>query len=317
MRWRIFFFILLTLLISGCDRQDNAVLQGYIEGEFIFLSSRVSGNLEKLFVYRGDHVQKGQQLFILESMPEQAQLRQASYRLQAAEQRLSNLIKGRRRTILAGITAQLSQAQATLALAKTTRQRNQRLFKTGAIDKATLDNAVTDHNNALQKVHEIEAALAEAKLGARENLIKAQSALVNVEKSEVERLSWILQQKTISAPVAASVYDTFYKVGEFIPASRAGVALLAPENVKLIFFIPEPLLSTVTVGEKVSFDCDNCKTKTTATIAYISTQAEYTPPVIYSKDSRDKLVFRVEAKIAPKEAVKFNPGAPVDIYLEK
>lgn len=308
--------ILLLLLISGCSREDNSVLQGFIEGEFIYLSSSVSGNLEQLYVTRGDAVTLGEKLFVLDLMPEQAQLKQTEFKLEEAEQNLANLKKGQRQTILEGLRAQQAQAQAALVLAKQTLMRDQHLYRTKAIGKAKLDDSIANYRSAEEKVKELAANIAEAELGARTHLISAQQAAVDAAKAEVERLRWLLEQKTVYAPLAARVYDTFYKIGEFVPMGQAVVAILAPKDIRLIFYIPEKLLSTLKIGQTVYFRCDNCKEKTQAVIYYIAPQAEYTPPVIYSKDVRYKLVFRVEASMAPEDAVKFNPGQPVDVYVK-
>jgi len=168
----------------------------------------------------------------------------------------------------------------------------------------------------VKKINELNANLSEAKLGARKNQIKAQQETVAAAKADVKQATWALAQKTMFAPISGTVFDTYYRVGEFVPANQPIVSLIAPQNIKLIFFVPEPLLSTIILGQTIQFTCDSCKEKTPATISFISQDAEYTPPVIYSKDSRDKLVYRVEAKIAPDIAIRFHTGQPVDVYLK-
>jgi HlyD family secretion protein len=92
--------------------------------------------------------------------------------------------------------------------------------------------------------------------------------------------------------------------------------VLPAGNVKVRFFVPESRLGTVRAGQKVSIACDGCPAPIAATVSYIAPQAEFTPPVIYSKESRAKLVFMVEARPAPADAVKLHPGQPVDVTLQ-
>ncbi|MCK4609389.1 MAG: HlyD family efflux transporter periplasmic adaptor subunit, partial [Gammaproteobacteria bacterium] len=191
------------------------------------------------------------------------------------------------------------------------------LYTKGAIDKESVDTARSSYVRDLKKIKELNANLADAELGARENQIKAQAEAVKSAVANVKHAKWALDQKTMSAPVAGFIFDTYYRVGEYVPANQPVVSLLAPENIKLVFFVPEPILSTIAIGQKIQFNCDSCKAKTPATISFISSDAEYTPPVIYSKDTRVNLMYRVEAKIAPDIAVRFHTGQPIDVYLSK
>jgi HlyD family secretion protein len=115
--------------------------------------------------------------------------------------------------------------------------------------------------------------------------------------------------------VAGVVTDTLFVKGEWVPAGSPVVAILPPANVKVRFFVPEPKLGAVKVGQKVSVACDACGNPLEATVSFVAPQAEFTPPVIYSKDSRAKLVFLVEARPDPADAARLHPGQPVDVTL--
>jgi HlyD family secretion protein len=309
------FLLFFILLITSCTHKST-VVQGYIEGRYTYLASAISGQLDQLTVSRGVTVTTNQLIFVLDQQPETDQLKQAQKNLAQAEQTLIDLQKGQRQTIIDQIIAQRAQAMATLTLDKKILIRYKKLYTKGAIDKQSVDTAQSNYDRDVKKIKELEANLAEAKLGARENQIKAQQETVAAAKADVKQATWALEQKTMVAPIAGTVFDTYYRVGEFVPANQPVVSLIAPQNIKLVFFVPEPLLSSIALGQTIQFTCDSCKEKTPATISFISQDAEYTPPVIYSKDSRDKLVYRVEAKIAPDIAVRFHTGQPVDVYLK-
>ena len=94
-------------------------------------------------------------------------------------------------------------------------------------------------------------------------------------------------------------------------AGEPVVSLLPPANIFVRFFVPEAALSTLHRGDPVALTCDACPDGMTATISFISPQAEDTPPLIYSESSKGKLVFLVEARPRPDQAARFNPGQPV------
>ena len=91
------------------------------------------------------------------------------------------------------------------------------------------------------------------------------------------------------------------------------VSLLPPANIFVRFFVPEPALSTIHQGDRVALSCDKCADGLTATISFIAPRAEFTPPLIYSESSKAKLVFIVEARPSREQAVRLNPGQPIEV----
>ena len=139
---------------------------------------------------------------------------------------------------------------------------------------------------------------------ARNSYEQAKAALIKAERR--------LAEMAPKAPVDAVVEDTMALPGDFVPAGTPVVSLLPPERIKLRFFVPEAALAATAVGQLVTFRCDACPQGLKARIVYVSPRAEYTPPVIYSVGSRDKLVFMVEA--VPVDApIRLKPGQPVDV----
>ena len=120
----------------------------------------------------------------------------------------------------------------------------------------------------------------------------------------------------IPAPAAGLVHDTYYVVGDWVPAGSPVASVLPPGNVKVRFYVPESALGGIAHGQSVSVACDGCPAPVAATIAFISDRAEFTPPVLYSRDNRGKLVYLVEAKPAPADAAKLHSGQPVDVTLQ-
>lgn len=311
----LFALSILALAITGCSDKNKST-QGYIEGRYTYISSSASGSLDQLFVKRGDVVKSGQPLFILDQQPESSDLEAANQRLAQEQQTLQNLQKGGRSTIIDSIVAQREQAAANLVFAEQTLKRYQKLYKSGAIARSDVDQAEATYKNYLKKVSEINSNLAEAKLGARTNEIMAQQAIVETAKANVAKANWALSQKTQVAPKDSTVFDTLFTVGEKVSQGDPVVSLLVPSDVYLVFFVPENLLSQIKLGENVSFKCDSCNKPYTAKIDFISPEAEYTPPVIYSEMSREKLVYRVEAILDTNVSETLHPGQPVDITIK-
>jgi HlyD family secretion protein len=109
--------------------------------------------------------------------------------------------------------------------------------------------------------------------------------------------------------------DTLYVQGEWVNAGAPVVSVLPPANLKVKFYVPEPRVGSVKVGQRIQVSCDGCGNAIGATVSFVAPQAEFTPPVIYSRESRAKLVFLVEARPAPEDAARLHPGQPVDVTL--
>src|SRR5581483_1456993 len=222
--------------------------------------------------------------------------------------------KGKRPTEIEAIEAQLKQARAALALAERDYVRQSNLQKTpGAAVESEVDRARSARDHARQRVTELEAELETARLGSRADQIEAAEANVRALEAMLAKADWDLSQKRQAASKAGLVFDTLYREGEWVPAGRPVVALLPPENIKVRAFVPETRIGGLHPGDPAQVTLDGTTEVFNGTISYISPKAEYTPPVIYSQGSRDKLVFMVEAVFDPATAAKLNPGQPVDV----
>ncbi len=308
--------VLAATLLAGCGKNSTGSFQGYIEGEYVYVASPLGGALTNLAVARGDSVKAGQLLFELERQSETAALAQAEKNLAQAQAQLDDLTKGRRPTEIESLAAQLERAQANLKLSATQLARREKLDATDVVSKEELDQARAQNEANQAQVKQLEADLAPAKLGGRDDAIRAAQAAIEAQRAALDKARWAFDQKRQSAPADASVHDTLYRSGEFVAAGNPVVALLPPENLKVRFFVPQEKLAQVKIGGTVSVQADGAARAVSATVNYISTKAEYTPPVIYSRETRAELVFMIEAKFAPMDAAELRPGQPVDVELK-
>jgi HlyD family secretion protein len=144
----------------------------------------------------------------------------------------------------------------------------------------------------------------------------ADQAQVEAQKAVLTKARWAFDQKQQFAPANALVHDTLYRVGEWVASGNPVVGLLPPGNIKVRFFVPQAALPRIKPGQTVSVTFDGGQHAYSATVNYISTKAEFTPPVIYSRENRAKLVFMIEAKFSPADAADLRPGQPVDVDLK-
>lgn len=303
-------------LLGGCSDKPAGYYQGYAEGEFVQVAAPLGGRLERLAVSRGGTVAAGDLLFALEAEEEAAAVAEADRRVRQAEELLADLGKGQRPTELAAIRAELDRARTTRELSRQEWQRRRDLFAGRFISAEELDQAQTAFRRDEAAVARLEAELATARLGARTDQIRAAEAEVGAARARLAQARWALAQKEQAAPAAALVFDTLFEPGEFVPAGRPVVSLLPPANVKVRFFVPERVVGTLRVGQKVAVTFDGAERPVAGAIDFVSPKAEFTPPLIYSRETRQKLVFLVEARPAPADAPRLHPGQPVEVRLE-
>ncbi|MBI5256239.1 MAG: HlyD family efflux transporter periplasmic adaptor subunit [Burkholderiales bacterium] len=301
------------LALAGCQGPPPPAWSGYVEGEYVQVAAPLAGTLATLSVAAGAPVAQGAALFTLEADAEQRAQAEAQARLDAARAQARNTDSGRRDDELAVTRAQLAQARAQAALARSELARQQQLFEQGFIARARLDDASTAAAQGSARVAELEAALRAARLPARPDERQAAQATATAAGEALRQQQWRVAQKAQRAPVAAQVADTYFRVGEWVPAGQPVVSLLPAGAVKARFYVAETEVARLAAGQRVQIHCDGCGTPIAAQITRIATQAEYTPPVIYSNAQRAKLVFMVEARPAAADAARLRPGQPVDV----
>ena len=307
-------FAVALLLLASCEKAGESAWQGYIEGEYVLLASPYAGQLEKLYVRRGDAIEAGKPVFALEQESERAARLEAEQRLKGAQARLANLEVPRRPPEIAALREQVNQARAAVELSRAQLAREEELFRKGFSSRARMDDARTAFARDSARVKEAEAQLRNAQMPlGREGERGQAEADVKAAQAALAQAAWRLEQKSVAAPVSGLVQDTFFVAGEWVPAGRPVASILPPANVKARFYVPEADLGSINIGKALEIRCDGCPGPIAAKVSYVSTQAEYTPPVLYSKESRTKLRFLVEARLDNPQAAKLKPGQPIDV----
>jgi HlyD family secretion protein len=304
---------LALLVLAACTRPAPAGWQGYLEGEFVYVAAPLAGRLDSLAVAKGTRVAADAPLFTLERSSELAAQRQSADQVRAAQARLADLRKGSRPSELATVESRLAQARTAAELSKRELARQENLFKTNVIAAGDIDRARLTHERNTRAIDELTAQLATAGLGARTDAIAAAEADASAAAAAKERADWSVAQKSQSAPRAALVYDTLYREGEFVPAGLPIVALLPPENLKVRFYVSEADFAALKAGDTVRVAITG-RPPLAARVNYLSPKPEYTPPILYNRENRAKLVYLVEAVFTDVAAARdLHPGQPVDV----
>ena len=305
------------LVGAGCNRPEPDTVQGYVEGEYVYVAAPYAGALESLSVQRGTQVSERGPLFALDSAPERAARVEAERRAAHARANLEDAKKGRRPSEIASLEAQLTQARAALVRSESDLARLMAVRDPTAVTVEEVVQARSARDRDRGRVAEIEADLKTARLGSRDDQIAAAEATLRAQEAALAKAEWDLSQKRQTAPQGGLVFDTLYREGEWVPAGRPVVVLLPPSNIKVRAFVPEPRVGSIQLGGRAEVIVDGVPQPFVGRVSFISPRAEFTPPVIYSRESRSKLVFMVEIVFDPAVAADLHPGQPVDIRFDR
>ncbi len=267
--------ICIAAFAAACSREPSDTLQGYGEADYVYLSSQDAGIVGDLFVREGDSVSAGAPVFRLDPQ-------RLGYEAESAAAQHSAAADA------------IATAQANATLAQRNYARGAELAAQGFYPRARLDSdrAALDVANAQLAQARREAASAGAQTGLAQ-----------------ERVS----DTSTRAPATGTIEQIFHRPGEVVAAGAPIVALLPPQNMKVRFFAPQSWLARLPVGTRVSVSCDGCAHPFIGRVSFVAQQPQFTPPVIYSLDQREKLVFLIEARFD--EATTIRPGLPVDVRL--
>lgn len=287
------------------------VLTGYVEGERVYLAAPSAGLVSAIYVEEGARVAAGAPTFLIDPRERGAQVAGAEAALSAAEARAKDARKGQRAQELSVIDAQLASAEAAMRQAEADYGRIQPLVRQGIYAPARLDQVRASRDAARANAAAIRRQREVASLGQREDAIRAADEQAAQARGTLAEAAARLTTLSPPAPIDARVEEIFYRPGEYAAANQPIMALLPDDDVKLRFYVPEAEMAAYRPGVTVRFGCDGCGPQRTARISWISPRPEFTPPILYGRGSRERLVYRVEAR--PSDPRSLNPGLPVDV----
>jgi HlyD family secretion protein len=300
-------------LFSACAPAAPLAV-GYVEGDYVLLAPIEVAQVETVSVRRGDRVKAGAPVVTLESDDATIAVTQAEAALAQAKAQLADLQVGKRPEEIAVLEAALRSAKAQADDANRTLARTQDLLKRNVATQAQFDDATTQAEVAQAAIGQAEANLAVGKLPARPETIKAAENQVKQAQAALEQARWRLSKRTLTAPAAGRIDDVIRNPGDTAGPNAPVISMLPDGAVKLAVYIPESAFSSIKVGTLLDVRCDGCGPDLKAKVSYVSPDPEFTPPVIYSLENRQKLVYLVEAR-PQGDAGALQPGQIVDVTL--
>lgn len=290
------------------------VWQGYAEADYVKVGPTSAGQLTRLYVERGSRVAAGAPLFDQDDTAEAAALAEARGAEAQAQAQLRDLELPAKPEEITAARANLDDATATQERIRRDLDRDLALVGKGFATRQKIDQEQADLRSAAARRASLEATLAvQETASGREAAITARRHAVELAAAQTAQAAWRLAQRHVVAPADAVVADVLARPGEVLAAGGSAVSLLPPGNIFVRFFVGERQLAGIHLGDRVRLSCDSCPSDLSGTISFVAPAAEYTPPVIYSDESRDKLVTMVEARPPRAQAIRLNPGEPVQV----
>ncbi|HET8729135.1 MAG TPA: HlyD family efflux transporter periplasmic adaptor subunit [Alphaproteobacteria bacterium] len=302
---------LVAIVVPGFGATPAPSWNGYVEADYVYVSPVSGGTIASIPVREGQTVAAGGLLFTLEETQQVAALRGAEARVAAAKANLDNLMTGSRSAEIDVLRAALQKAVSDLGLAQTTASRTQDLFARGVATKAQLDQASAALKAAEAAVEQDRAQLKVAELPARDAQQAAAEANLGAAQADADAARAALADRTVAAPVAGRIERVYFDLGEMAAAGTPVVAILPADALKVKFYLPEADRDSFRLGDPVAVTCDGCPAGLTAQLSWFASDPEFTPPVIYSRDERQRLTFLAEATLSPGSAL--HPGQPVTV----
>jgi HlyD family secretion protein len=299
--------LVIAAAIAGWEflgpKARETYLSGYIVGDNLDLAAPVAGTLQSVSLVDGQRVAPGQAAFTIAPATLESQGEQATANIRANQ------------TQIATAQANLRQAEANvaaaLATAENARQDLARLESVKRADPAAVAN--TDLDRARAALREASANVLAARKAADARRAEIAQAEAQTRQAVGGRHGVQIQLSQLSpaVPAAGRVDQVYFQSGEWVPANQPVVSIIPDRKVKVRFFVPEAEVAHYRPGRTVHFSCDGCARNLTARIGYVSPEPEFTPPIIFSRDSCDRMVFMVEAY--PARPDRLNPGQPVEV----
>ena len=283
---------------------------GYLEADYVYVAPVSAGRIAEIAVTEGDAVNAGALVFTLDTTQQLYLLKAALARVAAAEATLENLETGSRDAELDIIRASLNRAQADLAQAQSNLARSERLAAAGTVPAVRVEQDRTALTTAQAQVEQLRAQLAVAELPARNAQQVAAEANLNAAEADAERARQDLEDRQVEAPLGGTVDKVFYRVGEVAGVGSPVMSILPEGPLEAWFFVPEMQRAGLSVGEAVRVSCDGCDVLQ-ASITHIASAPQTTPPIIYSREERSRLVYLVKAELEVANTLR--PGQPITV----
>lgn len=324
-------FILLFLVIAivaiysfvtwwgESETVDVTRSNGRIEATEVAIAAKAAGRVEQILVDEGDFVEAGQVVAYMDSKLLDAQLRQALAQLQQAKTVVStaNILVAQRNSEKLALRASLKQSEAELAAAKSRAKRTDSLAETGAVSQQAADDNETAVASAEAAVSAAKAQLSagDAAIASAEAQVESAKASFAAAQATVEQVQSELSDMKLVSPRSGRVQYRVVQDGEIVSAGGRVLSLIDLTDVYMTFFLPATQAGILSIGGDVRIVLEAApQIAIPAKISYVADVAQFTPKTVETESEREKLVFKIKAKIAPellqKHIKKVKTGLP-------
>ncbi|MDP5129579.1 MAG: HlyD family efflux transporter periplasmic adaptor subunit [Paraglaciecola sp.] len=308
--------VLGVVLLMSCDTEsEQHRYTGYVEAELVYLAAPQAGWLSNMPWQAGDTLTSNTLVFSLDDEQQLAAIKEAQARLAQAKAQERNGLTGAREQEIAELNAQRQQAQVAVDFAASEKTRWNKLVEEGLAPASKSSQVNADYASSIAKLKTITAGIEVARLGVRQELTNSAIAAEQAAQANLEQAQWQLSQRQVISQISGKIEEIFYRQGEFITAGKPVLAILPKDALIIRFFVPQAALSQFNVGQSVNIHADGVTAPIDAHIFHIARSAEFTPPVIYDEQSRQKLMFLLEARLFAQDAGDhlLRPGLPVEV----
>lgn len=302
------FAVMMSILPGGTA--EHVGYSGYLEADYVYVAPVSAGRIADIAVTEGQTIAAGDTLFALDDAQQQALLTAARARVDSARATLDNLVTGSRVQEIDVIRASLNKAQSDLALAQSNLARSEKLLAAGTVPEVRVEQDRAALASAQAQVDQLTAQVDVAELPARNAQQVAAEANVAAAEADATRAALDLDDRLTLAPVAGTVDRLFYSTGEMAAAGTPVASILPAGALKARFFVPEADRAALAMGDVVQVGCDGC-IPMSAKVTWLASEPQTTPPVIYSREERGRLVYMIEAELDAPGTLR--PGQPVTV----
>ncbi|AOK32304.1 hemolysin D [Burkholderia singularis] len=275
---------------------------GRIEATEVDVATKLPGRIEALLVDEGDYVQAGQPLARMDIRVLQAQLDEA----RAQQQQALNTAAGvaaqvaQRKSDKAAALAMVAQRKSELDAAQRRLARSDTLSREGASSMQELDDDRARVRGALATVAAAQAQVdaAQAAIDATGAQLTAARSAVAAAQASVVRVQADLADTELVAPRDGRIQYRIAQAGEVLPAGGKVLNLVDLSDVYMTFFLPETVAGRVALGADARIVLDAAPGYVIpATVSFVASTAQFTPKTVETANERQKLMFRVKARI--------------------
>ena len=325
--------IVITVLVAyliwqNMSKSDTDALvsgNGRIEATEINISSKLSGQLEEILVQEGDFVEPGQVLARIKVSALEAQLREVQAQQRQAQDGIATAEAqvAMRISEKAAAEAMVQQRETELVAAKNRLARTEILAKEGASSRQQLDDERADVKRVAAVLSAAKAQVdsAQSAIVAARSQVSGAHSQVDAIKATIERINFDLDDAQLKAPLKARVQFLVAQPGEMIAAGGRVLNLIDLSDVYMTFFLPETVAGRIAMGTEVRIVLDAAKNVVIpARVSFVADTAQFTPKTVETESERQKLMFRVKAKIDPallqKHIQQVKTGLPGVAYIK-